>query len=168
MSRRFPVSCYRLLCTTDIPSCSPSTSVYHLYVFTSVHYFDTFHAYISQEIWNVDAGRLTHQGKAAIVEDAFEDSKENSRVNSRAASRLASRAGSKTNSPSSSVAPSAANSGDEGTQPVNGSIPMPIVKKKKLTRKQVKEQEERRRLRTIAFLSNSTPGAVREPDTDSD
>ncbi len=30
------------------------------------------------------------------------------------------------------------------------------------------DREERRRLRTVAFLSNSIPGAVREPDTESD
>lgn len=115
----------------------------------------------------MDAGHLTHKGKAAVVEDAF-DSMENSRANSRTASRLASRNGSKVNSPSSSVAPSAANSDTEEGKVAEGSIPMPIVKKKKLTRKQLKDREERRRLRTVAFLSNSTPGAVREPDTDSD
>ena len=40
--------------------------------------------------------------------------------------------------------------------------------RKKMTRKQMKDREERRRLRTVAFLSNSIPGAVREPDTESD
>jgi elongation factor 3 len=34
------------------------------------------------EIWNVDAGRLTHQGKVALIEDAFDDVK-TSRVGSR-------------------------------------------------------------------------------------
>lgn len=120
-----------------------------------------------QEIWHVDAGVLTHKGKAGVVEDAF-DSMDNSRAGSRTASRLASRNGSKANSPASSVAPSAANSDAEEGQTAEGSVPMPIVKKKKLTRKQQKDRDERRRLRTIAFLSNSIPGAVREPDTDSD
>lgn len=122
-----------------------------------------------QEIWHVDAGILSHQGKAAIVDDAFE-SMDNSRAGSRTASRLASRNGSKANSPASSVAPSAANSDAEDGAPAvaEGSIPMPIVKKKKMTRKQLKDREERRRQRTLAFLSNSIPGTVREPDTDSD
>ncbi|GAA5965953.1 hypothetical protein JCM10213_006449, partial [Rhodosporidiobolus nylandii] len=38
----------------------------------------------------------------------------------------------------------------------------------KLTRKQLKEREDRRRARTLAFLSSTIPGAVREPDTESD
>ena len=112
-----------------------------------------------QEIWNVDAGHLTHKGKAAIVEDAFDDSKPNSRT----ASRLASRAASKAGSPASSVPPSAANSGDEAAP--NG-VPMPKKKKKTMTRKEKKEQEDRRRARTLAFLSNSIPGTKRESDTE--
>lgn len=32
----------------------------------------------------------------------------------------------------------------------------------------MKDREERRRLRTVAWLSNSLEGAVREPDTESD
>lgn len=34
-----------------------------------------------------------------------------------------------------------------------------------MSRKQLKDREERRRLRTLAFLSSSLPGNVREPDT---
>ena len=117
-----------------------------------------------QEIWNVDAGILTHKGKAGVVEDAFDGT--DSRAGSRTASRLASRNASKTNSPASSAAPSAANSDAEDGKTAEGSIPMPIVNKKKLTRKQQKDKEERSRQRTLAFLSNSIPGAVREPDTD--
>ncbi len=37
-----------------------------------------------------------------------------------------------------------------------------------MTRKQMKEREERRRLRTVRWLANSEPGTLREPDTDSD
>lgn len=136
--------------------------------FVCISHNQEFVSALCPEIWHVDAGRLTHKGKAAIVEDAFEDAA--SRANSRTASRLASRNGSKANSPSSSMPASAANSGDEEAKPNgDGLVPPPVVsKKKKLTRKQLKEREDRRRLRTIAFLSNSIPGAVREPDTDSD
>lgn len=40
--------------------------------------------------------------------------------------------------------------------------------RKKMTRKQLKDREERRRLRTVRWLSNSVTGEPREPDTDSD
>lgn len=121
------------------------------------------------EIWNVDAGVLTHKGKAGVVEDAFEDTPPASKAASRTASRLASRNGSKAPSPGSSAPASAANSGDEAprTKMVDG-VAMAIGKKKKKTRKQLKEQEDRRRARTLAFLSSSIPGAKREEDTDTD
>lgn len=127
----------------------------------------------NQEIWNVEAGRLIHKGKAAVVEDAFEEmaAKEEKKANSRTASRMASRAASKAGTPVTSAPASAANSGDEdagAAQLGPDGVPMPVVKKKKLTRKQMKEREERRRLRTLAFLSNSIPGAKRESDTESD
>lgn len=114
------------------------------------------------EIWNVDAGRLTHKGKAAIVDEAFEE-----KPGSRATSRLASRNASKANSPAGSAPGSAANSGDERELGADG-LPIPVVKKKKMTRKQLKDREERRRLRTVRFLSNSLAGAKRESDTESD
>ena len=84
------------------------------------------------EIWNVDAGVLTHKGKAGVVEDAFEDTPPASKAASRTASRLASRNGSKAPSPGSSAPASAANSGDEAprTKMVDG-VAMAIGKKKK-------------------------------------
>lgn len=134
--------------------------------FVCISHNQEFVGALCPEIWNVEAGRLTHKGKAAIVEDAFDESK----PNSRATSRLASRNGSRLNSPAGSTPASANNSGAEEDKREIGAdgLPVPIVKKKKLTRKQQKEREERRRLRTIRFLSSSIPGAVREPDTDSD
>ncbi|KAJ7902017.1 P-loop containing nucleoside triphosphate hydrolase protein [Mycena olivaceomarginata] len=106
------------------------------------------------EIWNVDAGRMTHQGKAAIVEDAFLDSKspKGSGTNTPARSRLG--------TPAASVNPTPVGSGAED----NGS-PKPISKKKKMTRNQMKAQEERRRLRKLAWL---THGGPKPEDTDSD
>lgn len=132
--------------------------------FVCISHNQEFVSALCPEIWNVDAGKLTHQGKVAIIEDAFNDSKESSRQASRVASRTA--------SASNSNAASRANSGDEASKPgtpnPDGSLPMPIVKKKKLTRKQVKEREDRRRARTLAWLTSSIPGTTREPDTDSD
>ncbi|KAJ6499121.1 P-loop containing nucleoside triphosphate hydrolase protein [Mycena sanguinolenta] len=106
------------------------------------------------EIWNVDAGRMTHQGKAAIVEDAFLDSKspKGSGTNTPARSRLG--------TPAASAAATPVGSGAED----NGS-PKPLVKKKKVTRNQMKAQEERRRLRKLAWL---THGGPKPEDTDSD
>lgn len=144
--------------------------------FVCISHNEEFVGNLCPEIWHVDAGRLTHKGKVALVEDGFdESSKPTSRAASRlASSRTASRTASKANSPAStaanSVANSAANSGDEGapTPPLDGGIPMPIVQKKKMTKKQLKEREVRRRQRTIAFLNSSIAGVKRESDTESD
>ncbi|KAJ7497547.1 P-loop containing nucleoside triphosphate hydrolase protein [Mycena latifolia] len=106
------------------------------------------------EIWNVDAGRMTHQGKAAVVEDAFLDSKspKGSGTNTPARSRLG--------TPAASAAATPVGSGTED----NGS-PKPVKRKKKMTRNQMKAQEERRRLRKLAWL---THGGPKPEDTDSD
>ncbi|KAJ7772608.1 P-loop containing nucleoside triphosphate hydrolase protein [Mycena maculata] len=107
------------------------------------------------EIWNVDAGRMTHQGKAAIVEDAFLDSKspKGSGTNTPARSRLG--------TPAASV-----NGTPVGSDAEDGGSPKPVVrKKKKMTRNQMKAQEERRRLRKLAWL---THGGPKPEDTDSD
>ncbi|KAG2148468.1 P-loop containing nucleoside triphosphate hydrolase protein [Suillus cothurnatus] len=106
------------------------------------------------EIWQIEAGRMTHQGKAAVVEDAFSDLKspKGSGANTPARSRV--------QSPSVSAHGTPAGSGaeDPGATKV-------VKKKKKLTRNQVKAQEERRRLRKLAWL---THGGPRPEDTDSD
>lgn len=97
---------------------------------------------------------MTHKGKAAVVEDAFADGKspkgtprgsgENTPIRSRV----------------TSAAPTPAGSGTEGTAP-----PMPVVKKKKPTRNQMKAREERRRIRHLDWLAK---GGAKPEDTDSD
>ncbi|EPS97712.1 hypothetical protein FOMPIDRAFT_66732 [Fomitopsis schrenkii] len=107
------------------------------------------------EIWNVDAGRLTHKGKAAVVEDAFAvKSPKGSGANTPARSRL--------QTPAGSTAPTPAGSGAEDKP---GTSTPPIRKKKKQTRNQMKAQEERRRLRKLHWL---THGGPKPEDTDSD
>lgn len=106
------------------------------------------------EIWNVDAGRMVHQGKAAVIEDAFLDAKspKGSGTNTPARSRM--------QTPVASVNGTPAGSGAEDA---NGK---PIIrKKKKMTRNQMKVQEERRRLRKLHWLSHGGP---KPEDTDSD
>lgn len=105
---------------------------------------------LGPEIWHVDAGRMTQQGKAAIVEDVLD--KKGSGTNTPSRSRLV--------SPAASTAATPAGSGAED----NGS-PGPARKKKKPTRNQQKAQEERRRLRKLAWL---THGGPKPEDTDSD
>ena len=106
------------------------------------------------EIWNVDNGRITHQGKAAVIEDAFLDLKPskgsgfNTPVRSRLQTPIASTAGT----------PVASGAEDGGVKPL-------IKKKKKMTRNQMKAQEERRRLRKLRWLSEGGP---KPEDTDSD
>lgn len=103
------------------------------------------------EIWNVNAGRVSHQGKVALVEDAFLDGKspKGSGTNTPVRSRL--------QTPSTSVAGTPVGSGDEASA-------APIVKKKKkMTRNQLKAQEERRRLRKLRWL---TEGGPKPEDTD--
>jgi elongation factor 3 len=108
------------------------------------------------EIWNVEGGRLTQQGKAGIIEDAFLNSKsaKASATNSPALSRLQSPAQSAAGTP----AGSGVEEGASGVQPV-------IRKKKKPTRNQMKAQEERRRLRKLRWLSEGGP---KPEDSDSD
>lgn len=97
---------------------------------------------------------MTHQGKAAIIEDAFLDAKspKGSGNNTPARSRL--------HTPAASTNGTPAGSGAED----NGS-PKPFKKKKKMTRNQMKAQEERRRLRKLHWL---TVGGPKPDDTDSD
>jgi elongation factor 3 len=98
---------------------------------------------------------MTHQGKAAVVEDAFADMKspKGSGANTPARSRVQSPAVSTHGTPVVS-----------GTEDATG-LKVPLKKKKKLTRNQMKAQEERRRLRKLAWL---THGGPRPEDTDSD
>ena len=97
---------------------------------------------------------MTHKGKAAVVEDAFADGKtpRGSGTNTPIRSRL--------QTPAGSAAPTPAGSDAEGAIPG-----MPIVRKKKLTRNQIKAKEERRRIRKLNWL---TFGGPKPEDTDSD
>lgn len=99
----------------------------------------------------MDAGRLTHQGKAAIVEDAFLD-KKGSGPSTPVRSRLQTPAASRIGTPSGSGAE-------------DGAAKAPVKRKKKMTRNQMKAQEERRRLRKLAWLAEGGP---KPEDTDSD
>ncbi|KAF8894076.1 P-loop containing nucleoside triphosphate hydrolase protein [Infundibulicybe gibba] len=109
------------------------------------------------EIWNIEGGRMTHQGKAAIVEDAFLDAKspKGSGANTPVRSRL--------QTPIASVHATPVGSGAEDG--AAGAVKAPIKRKKKMTRNQMKAQEERRRLRKLQWLNTGGP---RPEDTDSD
>lgn len=89
------------------------------------------------ELWHVDAGRLTHQGKVAIIEDAFADGK--------------SKPSSSRNTPAASVA---ATPNVSGGEEIGSGAASPRTKgKKKLTRNQIKAKEERRKARKLAWLT---------------
>ncbi|KAL1939761.1 hypothetical protein VTO73DRAFT_9461 [Trametes versicolor] len=106
------------------------------------------------EIWHVDAGRMTHKGKAAIIEDPLNvKSPKGSGANTPA----------KAMTPAASVAATPAGSGAEDKP--SGTGTPPIRKKKKITRNQQKAQEERRRIRKLNWL---TFGGPKPEDTDSD
>lgn len=105
------------------------------------------------EQWHVADGRVTHKGHLAVSADRFEDSRPNSGFNS----SVASRASSAVNSANTS----AVNSGAED----NGDMSFRARKKKKMTKKELKEREVRRRLRHIEWL-NSPKGTPHPPDTD--
>ncbi|RSH81523.1 hypothetical protein EHS25_006145 [Saitozyma podzolica] len=121
------------------------------------------------EIWHVDAGELTQKGKVVLVEDAFDDpSRPASRTTSKAGTPRGalSKVGTPANgTPAGSAATSAANSGAEDAADGLAKLALKPKKKKKLTRNEVKAQEERRRLRKLNWL---TYGGEREPDTDDD
>lgn len=96
---------------------------------------------------------MTQQGKVAVVEDAFDvRSPKGSGTNTPVRSRLQSPAGSNTGTPVAS-----------GAEDSAGKIPM--RKKKKPTRNQMKATEERRRLRKLHWL---THGGPKPEDTDSE
>jgi len=103
----------------------------------------------------MEGGRLAHQGKAAVVEDAFLNSQspKGSGTNTPVRSRFHTPVASTTGTPIPSGAEDA------------GQLKLPLRKKKKLTRNQMKAQEERRRLRKLQWL---TVGGPKPEDTDSD
>ncbi len=100
---------------------------------------------------------MTHKGKIAVVEDAFA-------VKSPKGSGSNTPAFSRTQTPVVSTNATPAGSGAEDNATKSGS-PAPGRKKKKLTRNQIKAQEERRRIRKLNWL---TFGGPKPEDTDSD
>ncbi|KAL2210161.1 hypothetical protein CC79DRAFT_1303656 [Sarocladium strictum] len=102
---------------------------------------------LCSEQWLVNDGRVAQRGNTAVSLDRFEDS-------SRPGSGVTSTA-------ASSVVSSAVTSGAED----NGELKFRARKKKKLTKKDLKEREVRRRLRHIEWL-NSPKGTPHPPDTD--
>ncbi|PFH53784.1 hypothetical protein AMATHDRAFT_54296 [Amanita thiersii Skay4041] len=115
---------------------------------------EEFVSALCPEIWRIDGGRMTHKGKAAVVEDAFHDVKspKGSGTNTPVRSRF------QTPTASASGTPAASGVEDAG-------VVQPAVKKKKLTRNQLKAKEERRRLRKLHWL---THGGPKPEDSDSD
>lgn len=91
------------------------------------------------EQWHVADGRVTHKGMLAVSADRFEDSRPGSGLNSGVNSSVASVA--------SSVVSSAVNSGAED----NADMSFRQRKKKKMTKKELKERDVRRRLRHIEW-----------------
>lgn len=113
---------------------------------------------LATEQWHVNDGRVVHRGSNSIALDRFEDSKPGSAVTS----------GLNTPAMSSAVttaANSAANSGAEDNGVTGESMAFRARKKKKMTKKEMKERESRRRLRHIEWL-NSPKGTPKPPDTD--
>lgn len=108
------------------------------------------------EIWNIEAGRMTHQGKAAIVDDAFLDAKSPRGSGNNTPASIMSRR----QTPNTSTNPTPA--GSDAEESPSGPI---VRKKKKPTRNQLKATEERRRLRKLAWLSGPS-GVPRPEDTD--
>jgi elongation factor 3 len=113
---------------------------------------------LCSEIWEIEAGRMTHKGKSAVVEDILGDAKSpkgsgaNTPVRSRVTSPVVSNAATPVVSGAEEGAGGAANA-------------VAVMKKKKVTRNQLKVREERRRLRKLAWL---THGGPKPEDTDSD
>ncbi|KAH8169967.1 ABC transporter domain-containing protein [Sarocladium implicatum] len=106
---------------------------------------------LCSEQWLVNDGRVAQRGNTAVSLDRFEDSsRPGSGVTSTAASTAA-----------NSVVSSTVNSGAED----NGELKFRARKKKKMTKKDLKEREVRRRLRHIEWL-NSPKGTPHPPDTD--
>ncbi|EIN11824.1 hypothetical protein PUNSTDRAFT_119056 [Punctularia strigosozonata HHB-11173 SS5] len=117
---------------------------------------EEFISALCSEVWNVENGRMTHKGKASVVEDAFDDAK------SPKGSGANTPAGRKGRTPAASAAATPAASGDEAQ---DGTSTPPVKKKKKMTRNQIKAQEERRKKRKLDWLSFGGP---KPEDTDSD
>lgn len=104
---------------------------------------------------------MTHQGKTAVVDDAFADAKSlmGSGANTPVMSRLQTPIGSTNGTPVGSGVE------DDGSAKASSVSGAPLRKKKKMTRNQLKAQEERRRLRKLQWLQSGGP---KPEDTDSE
>ncbi|BGP40306.1 [NU+] prion formation protein 1 [Rhodotorula kratochvilovae] len=128
--------------------------------FICISHNQEFIGALCSEIWNVENGRLTHKGKASVIDNAFDSQPGSARDTPIGTPDVA------------TPVDTPAGSGDEerAAATIEGAeeeLKFKAAKgRKKLTRKQLKEREDRRRARTLAFLSSTIPGAVREPDTD--
>ncbi|KAG7291393.1 hypothetical protein NEMBOFW57_001411 [Staphylotrichum longicolle] len=111
---------------------------------------------LAAEQWHVVDGRVAHRQTSAAALDRFEDS-------SKPASAITS--GLNSPVPSSSAVSSAVNSGAEDNGVTGESMAFRAKKKKKPTKKELKEKEVRRRLRHIEWL-NSPKGTPKPLDTD--
>lgn len=131
------------------------------------------------EQWHVDNGRIMSKGRIDLSNgfgdqqqepvEAIDDNASTpggpSAVGTPQPSRSASRLTSKAGTPATSAAATPAGSGDEGNAQDQDMSKLKGVKtKKKKTRNELKAREERRRKRTLDFLSTG----VREPDTESE
>ncbi|KAK3337744.1 P-loop containing nucleoside triphosphate hydrolase protein [Cercophora scortea] len=116
---------------------------------------------LASETWHVDNGRVTHRGQTTALASAFaDDSKPISAVTSGLNTPVANSA---INSVANSALNSVANSGAEDN--VDDSMKFKARKKKKMTKKDLKDREVRRRLRHIEWL-NSPKGTPHPVDTD--
>lgn len=123
---------------------------------------------LCSEQWHVRDGRLTHKGLVTTVLDRFEDQMGGLSIGNSANSKPGSAIGSALHSPAlgastaaSSNVSSAANSAAED----NGELKFRARKKKKMTKRELKEREARRRQRMIEWES-SPKGTPKPPDTD--
>ena len=117
---------------------------------------------LSSEIWYVADGRVTSRTQNNIALDRFEDSGPGSGPMSAVTSGL--------NTPSimsavASAVNSTVNSGAEDNGVTTDSMKFRARKKKKMTKKELKDREVRRRLRHIDWL-NSPKGTPHPLDTD--
>ncbi|GAA5954301.1 hypothetical protein JCM10213_009166, partial [Rhodosporidiobolus nylandii] len=112
--------------------------------FLCISHNQEFVGALCSEIWNVDAGRLTMKGKAAVDEGAFASNPASARETPAGTPGVATPASLET--PAGSGDEARADATVEGAQE---ELKFKAAKgRKKLTRKQLKEREDRRRART--------------------
>ena len=113
---------------------------------------DEFVSALCPEQWHVNEGRLVQKGHLAVLADRFEDG---------------SGATTPFSSTPASTAASASASAVNSDAEASGELKFRAKKKKKMTRKDAKDREVRRRLRHIEWL-NSPKGTPHPPNSDED